>query len=126
MSGKVPSPAALMKPGADSEGTSTTSPSRIPNPDPRDQVPVDLPPITGSLRILKLKDVSAAPSKVTRGPAAACELRAGDSALEHPYAPTDFTSNFTSAALPSAQTDRVCNFCNRSVVGQNSGLSAHV
>merc|ERR1712130_80770 len=68
MSGKFPSAAALINPGAESDGTSTTSPSKMPNPSPNAHDPVDCPPITGSFRILKVKDVASAPSNVTNAP----------------------------------------------------------
>jgi len=46
--------------------------------------------------------------------------------LPQPYAPTDFTSSFTSPNLPSAQMDMVCNFCKRDVGGHLLASSAQV
>ena len=40
----------------------------MPKPFPRDQVPVDRPPMTGSFSSLKVNAVFFAPSKVTREP----------------------------------------------------------
>jgi len=58
-----------MKPGAESDGTSTTSPSKIPYAPAvlMDHVPVDLPPITGSFNSWNLKVVVLLPSNVTTG-----------------------------------------------------------
>mmetsp|Transcript_60180 Transcript_60180/g.160892 ORF Transcript_60180/g.160892 Transcript_60180/m.160892 type:complete len:314 (+) Transcript_60180:435-1376(+) len=70
-SGKLPSAAALMNPGALRLGTSTTSPSNTPACAVafRVQVPVERPPMTGSLSSTNLKVVAGVPSKVTRSTA---------------------------------------------------------
>ena len=65
--GKLPSAAALMKPGALRDGTSATTPFITPMPFSTFQVPVDCPPMTGSFSSLKVKVVPGAPSKVTSG-----------------------------------------------------------
>ena len=67
-SANLPSAQALMKPGADSEGTSTTSPFMVPNsPLVTFHLPVDWPPMSGALSSTNLKVVPGAPSKVTSG-----------------------------------------------------------
>merc|ERR1719238_2030512 len=63
-SGNLPSAAALMKPGADNDGTFTTSPSSTPAPPLKLHVPLDLPPMTGSFKALNSNVVSSVPSKV--------------------------------------------------------------
>ena len=60
-SANLPSAAALMNPGALSDGTSTTSPSKTPNEPLWLQVPLDFPPITGSLSSVNVKLVPAEP-----------------------------------------------------------------
>ena len=70
-SGYAPSAAALMKPGALSEGTSSTVPLNVPNlpAASTDQLPLDRPPMTGSFSCTNLLS-GIAPSKLTRGTSA--------------------------------------------------------
>merc|ERR1712217_789816 len=73
-----------------------STPPIIPKPSPRDQVPVDLPPMTGSFSSVNLKVVPDAPSKVTREPVLAPRL-----AFE---APIQSISMWKSPWTPSAHT----------------------
>mmetsp|Transcript_104722 Transcript_104722/g.327608 ORF Transcript_104722/g.327608 Transcript_104722/m.327608 type:complete len:277 (-) Transcript_104722:45-875(-) len=67
-----------MKPGALRLGTFTTAPSRTPKcpAESTCQVPVDLPPMTGSLSSLNVKVVPSAPSKVASFTSAAAAAAA--------------------------------------------------
>ena len=74
-----------MKPGALSEGTSSTVPLNLPNlpTASTDQVPLDRPPMTGSLSCTNLLS-GIAPSKLTRGTLAYEETMPNISVAEAP------------------------------------------
>merc|ERR1719181_484759 len=93
----------------------------IPKPSPKLQVPVDLPPMTGSLSSVNLNVVPSAPSNVTRDePAFACKCCAGGSSEMLS------TSMWTLPRAPSPQIATRCTLSNLSAVGQTDASSAHV
>merc|ERR1712063_144345 len=82
----------------------------MPKPSPSVHVPVDCPPITGSFKILKVKDVSPAPSNVTNVPGVEA-WSAVDVAL------MESICKLKSPSTPSAQTSKAL------IVFKNCGTS---